>query len=70
MLKQKPKRHWRSSKITKTLAHKICLAPTYKQEQYLKQACGIARVTKNWALEEWKRQYENGLKPSKNNLTR
>jgi len=31
--------------------------------QYFKQACGIARFTWNWALEEWKRQYENGLKP-------
>jgi putative transposase len=47
-----------------TLSHKICLDPTYKQEQYFKQACGIARFTWNWALEEWKRQYENGLKPT------
>ncbi len=47
-----------------TLSHKICLDPTYKQEQYFKQACGIARFTWNWALAEWNRQYETGLKPS------
>jgi len=46
-----------------TLSHKICLDPSYKQEQYFKQACGIARFTWNWALEEWKRQYEAGSKP-------
>jgi putative transposase len=47
-----------------TLSHKICLDPTYKQEQYFKQACGIARFTWNWALAEWKKQYDAGLKPS------
>jgi len=46
-----------------TLSHKICLEPNYKQEQYFKQACGIARFTWNWALEEWNRQYKSGLKP-------
>jgi putative transposase len=45
------------------LSHKICLDPTYKQEQYFRQACGIARFTWNWALEEWKRQYQAGSKP-------
>jgi putative transposase len=50
--------------MTITLAHKICLDPNHEQEQYFKQACGIARFTWNWALEEWKRQYENGLKPT------
>jgi len=47
-----------------TLTHKIRLNPTYKQKQYFKQACGIARFTWNWALEEWKRQYEAGTKPN------
>jgi len=46
-----------------TLSQKICLDPTYKQEQYFRQACGIARFTWNWALEEWKNQYKSGLKP-------
>ncbi|MEN8215918.1 MAG: RNA-guided endonuclease TnpB family protein [Pseudomonadota bacterium] len=46
------------------LSHKICLDPTYKQEQYFRQACGIARFTWNWALAEWKNQYFEGLKPS------
>jgi len=50
--------------MTVTLSHKICLDPTFKQEQYFKQACGIARFTWNWALAEWKTQYEAGLKPS------
>jgi len=44
------------------LAHKICLDPTYKQEQYFRQGCGIARFTWNWALKEWKSQYDAGLK--------
>jgi len=46
------------------LSHKICLDPTYKQEQYFRQAGGIARFTWNWALAEWKTQYQAGLKPS------
>ena len=46
-----------------TLSHKIALDPNYKQEQYFKKACGIARFTWNWALEEWNRQYQSGLKP-------
>jgi putative transposase len=47
-----------------TLAHQICLAPNNEQEQYFKKACGIARFTWNWALGEWKHQYEKGLKPT------
>jgi len=46
------------------LTHKICLAPTFKQEEYFRKACGTARVTKNWALNEWQKQYESGLKPT------
>jgi len=46
------------------LSHKICLDPTYKQEQYFRQACGIARFTWNWALAKWKSQYFEGFKPS------
>ncbi|MBW2010150.1 MAG: transposase [Deltaproteobacteria bacterium] len=46
------------------LSHKIELKPNNVQEGYFKQACGIARFTYNWALEEWNRQYQEGLKPS------
>lgn len=46
------------------LAHKIKLDPTALQENYFKQACGIARFTWNWALAQWQEQYEKGLKPS------
>lgn len=47
-----------------TLAHKICLDPTFKQEEYFRKACGTARFTWNWALGEWKKQYESGDKPT------
>jgi putative transposase len=50
------------------LAHKIALDPTVKQEQGLVKACGVARYTWNWALAEWKRQYESGEKPNANEL--
>lgn len=45
-------------------AHKIRLNPTLEQEQYFKQACGVARFCYNWGLAEWKQQYEAGGKPS------
>lgn len=45
-------------------AHKIRLNPTSEQEQYLRQACGVARFAFNWGLSEWKKQYEGGAKPS------
>jgi len=47
-----------------TRAHKIRLNPTSEQEQYLRQACGVVRFCFNWGLAEWKRQYEEGGKPS------
>jgi transposase len=43
-----------------TLTHKIRLDPTCKQENYFRQACGVARFTWNWALAQWKKQYEAG----------
>lgn len=49
-------------------AHKIALDPTVKQRIALTRACGVARFTYNWALAEWKRQYEAGEKPSANKL--
>jgi len=45
-------------------AHKIALDLTTDQERYCRQAAGTARLTYNWALAEWQRQYRNGEKPS------
>jgi putative transposase len=41
-----------------TLAHKIRLDPTYKQEVYFKKACGVARFAWNWALARWGEKYK------------
>ncbi|WP_300653109.1 RNA-guided endonuclease TnpB family protein [Hydrogenophaga sp.] len=40
------------------IAHKIALAPNNEQATYLGRAAGVARFAYNWALAEWKRQYE------------
>jgi putative transposase len=40
------------------LAHKIALDPSNAQATYFARACGVARFAYNWALAEWKRQYE------------
>jgi len=53
-----------------TLSHRIALDPTVKQEQVLRQAVGVARFAYNWALAEWKRQYEAGEKPNECKLRR
>ena len=45
-------------------SHKIALQPNNRQATYFKQACGTARFAYNWALAEWKRQYEAGEKPT------
>lgn len=44
--------------------HKIRLVPTAAQEDYFRRSCGVARFTYNWALAEWKRQFEAGLTPT------
>jgi putative transposase len=44
--------------------HKIRLHPTPEQANYFARAAGTARFVFNWALAEWKRQYEAGEKPS------
>ena len=49
-------------------AHKIRLAPTGQQERYFVQACGTARFAYNWGLAVWKRQYGEGLKPSRSKI--
>ena len=40
------------------LGHKIALDPNNAQATYFARACGVARFAYNWALAEWKRQYE------------
>lgn len=45
-------------------AHKIRINPIPDQEQWLLQACGVARFAFNWGLERWIAQYEADEKPS------
>jgi putative transposase len=52
------------------LSHRIALVPTAAQEGLLCQAVGVSRFAYNWALAEWKRQYEAGEKPSEAALRR
>jgi putative transposase len=58
------------------IAHRIALDPNNVQATYFARACGVARFAYNWALAEWKRQYEAwkanpGLpKPSQQSLRR
>lgn len=40
------------------IAHRIALDPNNVQASYLARAAGTARFAYNWALAEWKRQYE------------
>lgn len=40
------------------VAHRIRLDPNNVQATYLARAAGTARFAYNWALAEWKRQYE------------
>ena len=40
------------------IAHKIALDPNNVQKTYLAKSAGVARFAYNWALAEWKRQYE------------
>lgn len=40
------------------IAHKIALDPNNVQATYFARAAGTARFAYNWALAEWKRQYE------------
>lgn len=50
------------------LSHKIQLSPNNKQATYFSKACGVARFAYNWALNEWKLQYNAGLKPNEGAL--
>ena len=46
------------------LAHKIRLYPTKQQASYFRKACGIRRLSYNWALARWNALYEAGEKPN------
>lgn len=48
--------------------HKIRLYPNNRQATLFAQSCGVARFAYNWALAEWKRQYEAGEKPNEAQL--
>lgn len=50
------------------LAHKIQLNPNKDQMNMLARAAGCARFSYNWALAEWKKQYEAGEKPTASKL--
>jgi putative transposase len=52
------------------LAHKIELNPNNKQRTYFAKAAGVARFSYNWALSEWQKEYDLGLKPSDPSLRR
>jgi putative transposase len=58
----------RKRRLPMIKAHKIRLHPTPEQATYFAKAAGTARYAFNWALAEWKRQYEAGEKPSALNL--
>ena len=51
-------------------SHKIALDPNNKQTAALARNAGCARFAYNWALAEWIRQYELGLKPNEGALRR
>ena len=45
-------------------AYKTELDPNNNQRAIFARCCGASRYVYNWGLAEWKRQYENGEKPS------
>lgn len=51
-------------------SHRIALDPNNAQATHFAHACGTTRFAYNWALAEWKRQYEAGGKPSECSLRR
>ena len=44
--------------MTTIRGHIIALDPNNTQATHLKKACGVARFSYNWALAQWKKQYE------------
>lgn len=53
-----------------TKSHQIKIYPTRSQEKLLKQSCGVARFTYNWALNKWSEDYRNGIKQSAYSLVK
>lgn len=47
-----------STTMTTIRGHIIALDPNNTQATHLKKACGVARFAYNWALGQWKKQYE------------
>jgi putative transposase len=52
------------------LAHKIAFDPNAAQRLYFARGAGTARFAWNWALDEWRKQYATGGKPSEFSLNR
>jgi putative transposase len=52
------------------VVHKIALDPNKEQETSFRKAAGCARFAYNWALAEWREQYEAGGEPSECSLRR
>ena len=52
------------------ITHKIALDPNAAQRLYFARAAGTARFAWNWALGEWRRQYQAGGKPTEVSLRR
>lgn len=52
------------------IAHKIRIDPTNVQATHFARAAGTARFAYNWALAEWKQQYEAGEKPNDASIRR
>lgn len=45
-----------------TVTHKIRLAPSKEQEKYLQKCFKVYRLCYNWALDTWRRKYDEGLR--------
>jgi len=52
------------------LVHKIELVPNNRQVTFFTCSCGVARFAYNWALEQWRHEYEAGGKPTEAALRR
>lgn len=52
------------------LVHKVAVDPNNRQTTYFVRGCGTARFAYNWALAEWKKQYQAGGKPNEAALRR
>jgi putative transposase len=46
------------------LSHKIQLITNDEHRTFFKKACGVRRFCYNWGLNEWIKQYEQGLNPN------